>query len=515
MTPPRSPLLPSEAPLVDAIVEALESAHVGFVITIDGGEVPLMLYVNGAAVRILGRSREEVATRSVFEYIAPEDLPRVIEMRERRLRDEPIETSLVLTIVRGDGERRLLDIGLHPVELDGRRASVIFFTDVTERRRLQEQLIQTEQLAAVGTLATGIAHEINNPLTYVLLNLAFVDRELPKVREGDGRMDDVVRRLDEAREGAERVAHIVRGLRTFARPAEEEVEPVDVARALSSAVKMAANELRHRARLTLAIEPVPPVLANEARLGQVFLNLLVNAAQAIPEGRAQENEVGVTVACDGGRVVVEVRDTGQGIPEALQERIFEPFFTTKPRGVGTGLGLSICRRIVSTFGGDIGVASRPGAGSTFRVELPTTARAAAGTRPGLAAGSSVPIAAPAVRPRLLIVDDEPGVAASLGRDLASDHDVTIASTGREALERLLGGEFDRVLCDLLMPEMTGMDLHAEVARRRPGLEARMVFMTGGPFTPRAERFLTEVANPRLQKPLDGDAVRSLARRISQ
>jgi CheY-like chemotaxis protein len=231
----------------------------------------------------------------------------------------------------------------------------------------------------------------------------------------------------------------------------------------------------------------------------VFLNLLINAAQAIPEGNADGNEVKIATYPEGrDHVVVEISDTGQGIPESVKQRLFTPFFTTKPVGVGTGLGLSICHRIVTSLGGTISVESQEGRGATFRVVLPVAA--------GVTADEPTPAPEPARpfrRGRVLVVDDEAMIRRSIARSLGTQHDVTTAASGREALELLVAGErFDMIFCDLMMPEMTGMELHAVLMMTAPEQASHMVFLTGGAFTESARRFLSDVPNVALDKPFD-------------
>jgi CheY-like chemotaxis protein/anti-sigma regulatory factor (Ser/Thr protein kinase) len=246
--------------------------------------------------------------------------------------------------------------------------------------------------------------------------------------------------------------------------------------------------------------PVPQVEGSATRFEQVFVNLLVNAAQAVPDGDVAANEVKVSVFLQADRVVVEVSDTGVGIAPETLGRVFDPFFTTKPRGVGTGLGLPISRGIVTSAGGDITVESVPGRGSTFRVALPALGTEELASAPA----HTPPRAAPVERARLLVVDDEPLVADMLRRALSDVHDVTVATDARTALEYLTSGEppYDLVFCDLLMPFMSGMDLYDELRSRGGGIEERIVFMTGGAFTERASQFLAQVPNRKLSKPFD-------------
>jgi CheY-like chemotaxis protein len=312
----------------------------------------------------------------------------------------------------------------------------------------------------------------------------------------------------EARQGGERVRKIVRGLKAFSRADEERRAALDVRQVLDVAASMANNEIVHRARLVKDFGDAPAVFADEAQLGQVFINLLVNAAQAIPEGHAEANEIRISTWSDGaGRAVVEVRDTGPGMSPEVQARVFDPFFTTKPIGVGTGLGLSICHGIIAGLGGEITVASEPGRGTIFRVALPA---ASAVQAPEKAKTKGAWTAK--TRGRILVIDDDAMVAKALSRVL-DDHDVTVLTDAREARERLARGErFDLIFCDLMMPEMTGMDLHAEISRTIPGLCDRMIFVSGGAFTPTAMEFLARVPNERIDKPFDPEHIRSVAQR---
>jgi len=253
---------------------------------------------------------------------------------------------------------------------------------------------------------------------------------------------------------------------------------------------------------------VPPVDANESRLGQVFLNLLVNAAQAIPDGRADENEITVTTRLDSiGRVVVDIADTGAGMSPDVMTRLFTPFFTTKPMGLGTGLGLSICHRLVSAIGGEITIESVLGKGTTFHVALPASSEMESHSTPAAAAPSPMESHR---RGRILVIDDDGGILNVVTRVLSADHECHTMRSGTEALDRIRQGErFDVILCDLMMPVLTGMDLFAELSRIDQHQAARVVFLTGGAFTTKAREFLSQVTNPRLEKPFDLSALKNL------
>ncbi len=385
--------------------------------------------------------------------------------------------------------------------------------DVSVSARLQARLMLADRMASVGTLAAGVAHEINNPLTYVIASLEYASRLVEQPPSGDINAAAEARArlrysLSQAREGADRVRQIVKNLRTFSRGDEDRRGPVIVEDVIESSIDMAWNEIRHRARLVREFHPVPAVEANEARLGQVFLNLLINAAQAIPEGRVDDNRVRVVTRAEGDRVVVEISDTGRGIAPEHLPRIFDPFFTTKPVGEGTGLGLSICHGIVTALGGEISVESTPDRGSTFRVLLPPSRSLRPERSP------SAPPAPPGRRARLLLVDDEANLRASLRQILVSDHDVVDVGSGAEVLDRLRKGErYDVILCDLMMPEMSGIDLFEAIATHDEPLSRRVIFLTGGAFTPRAQEFMARVPNLRLEKPFDIDDLLRYIRKV--
>jgi signal transduction histidine kinase len=241
------------------------------------------------------------------------------------------------------------------------------------RRNEGAKIAQTERLAALGTLAAGLAHEINNPLTYVLLQLAQAVRLLPTLvtDENRARVEQIEMLVRGSLEGAERIRSIMSGMRTFSRTDDGGTRRVDVRVPLDAAIKLVGNEIRHRARLIRTYDDPPAVVANEGRLGQVFLNLLTNALHAIPEGNAAGNEIRVTArAGEAGSLVVEIADTGCGIPAHLLPRIFEPYFSTKPIGQGTGLGLSISHSIITSFDGTMAVDSEVDRGTTFRIVIP-------------------------------------------------------------------------------------------------------------------------------------------------
>jgi signal transduction histidine kinase/CheY-like chemotaxis protein len=391
---------------------------------------------------------------------------------------------------------------------------------VRERRLMQETLAKTDRLASIGRLSASVAHEINNPLSYIITNTHFATEQLSDFVDGklsveELRADasDIVAALTDSCEGAERVRKIVADLKSQARGDDASPKPTDVGAAVTAAVKLVSKDARERATLVVDMPDLPLVTANEGRLVQVLVNLLTNALQALPERPHDENRIEVSGRLEGARVVVDVRDNGMGIGPKTLRHLFEPFFTTKPQGEGTGLGLFLCHSIVKSFGGDIGVQTKVGEGSTFSIRLRQAEADASLATP--AAASDAPDSA-RHRGRLLVVDDEVPLGRALGRQLGRRHDVVVVSEGSQALALLRrDSAFDVVLCDVMMPGVSGIDVFQNAKAECPGLERRFLFMTGGTFTEGARRFIAQSGVPRLDKPLDLRVVeREIERRIA-
>jgi len=370
-----------------------------------------------------------------------------------------------------------------------------------ERTEFEQQLMVSERMASVGLLAAGVAHEINNPLASLLGNLSLALPALSsivQVSEEPADLTGVLDHISAAHEAAERIRDVVSDLKLFARGEDDSRSAVDVEKVLKTTLRMAENETRHRCTIITEFGAVPPVAANESRLGQVFLNLIVNAAQSIDEGHAADNNIIVkTLVAPEDRVMVLIRDTGSGMSFEATQDLFVPFYTTKPRGVGTGIGLTICHRIVSSFDGTIAVESTEGIGTEFRVYLPV-----AGSDPVTEAPVPAPTA-PARRASILVIDDEPMIVRLVAKVLQTDHDVTITTRARDALDLITSGQrFDLIFCDLMMPEMSGMDFHEMLHQVAPDQVPRVVFLSGGAFTTRAQRFLMENDTTMIEKPFD-------------
>ncbi|MEO8178213.1 MAG: ATP-binding protein [Deltaproteobacteria bacterium] len=475
--------------------------------------------LNPSWTRTLGWTAEELMSRPSAEFVHPEDREATLAGR-RQLAAGGVLGPLTNRYLCKDGTYRWFEwrSGAHV----DRRLVYAVARDITEQKltevqlaeakereaKLERQLVFADRMASVGTLAAGVAHEVNNPLAYVSANISLMLDSLHELGSEvfSPRLPELCEMAVAVQEGAERIRKTVRGLKTFSRAEQERRTVIELRPLLELSINMAFNEIRHRARLVKDYGPTPPVEADEARLGQVFINLLVNAAQAIPEGRSDGNEIRVvTSTSTAGRAVIEVRDTGVGIPTHLISRIFDPFFTTKPVGAGTGLGLSICHSIVSALGGEITVTSQERAGTVFRLELPAATGVPA---------AAVVVAAPKkalARARVLVLDDEPAIGSVLRRILC-DHDVTLLTTAQEALQLLASGNhFDVILSDLMMPGMSGMEFHAELTRTFPQLVERVVFISGGAFSPNATAFLEQAQIQCIEKPFDARSVLRLVR----
>jgi PAS domain S-box-containing protein len=455
---------------------------------------------------LLGYDPREIGT-SFADWAAlahPDDRERVRAELVAHLKGDVPQLDTRYRMKARDGTWRWLHSRGRVVERDasGRATSVAgTHADVTALEDLHRRLFAATRLASVGTLAAGVAHEINNPLTYLTANLTVATEQLSGAEPLEARREDLRELLEEARDGAGRIAAIVRSMRALGGPERGgEAREVDVRAELLAALQMVRNQLVQRARLEIAVaEDLPRTRARTNELGRVFLNLLVNAAQAIPEGSPEEHRISVTARSRGESIVVEVVDTGAGIAPELRERIFEPFFTTKPVGVGTGLGLSIATSIVESAGGTVEVESEVGHGATFRVVLPA-ARVEAAPVPG---GEARPGPAAPARRRVLVIDDEPLVRRALERQLEAFHQVDVIDSASEALVRIEGGErWDAILCDLMMTGTDGMAFYEALEERHPDLCPHVAFVTGGVFGDRATRFVAAHDVPVVAKPVE-------------
>ncbi|HEY0190981.1 MAG TPA: ATP-binding protein, partial [Kofleriaceae bacterium] len=444
-------------------------------------------------------------------HLHPEDRPVVMALFATVRTMPPQHPSEVIEMrFRGaDGSWRSCEVWGLLIVLAGRRTVIAAARDVTERKRMRAKLLVTDRMASLGTLAAGIAHEINNPLAYVTGNLEAMAETLAATeRPTAGQRRELRAAIEDARDGAERVRRIVLGLRSFSRSEDEQRKPLALDGVLEAAIRMTSNELRHRAVLVRELGPAPMVVADDGRLTQVFINLLVNAAHAIPEGHTADNRITVRTRTDANqRAVIEIEDTGCGIAPEVQARVFDPFFTTKDVGEGTGLGLSICHGIISGLGGQISLESAAsGTGTVVRIVLPPAPELPVVV--AVAPEPSAPIVA-ARRPRVLLVDDELMVAQTMERLLRRDYDLTIALCGQDALDHIARGtRFDAIVSDVMMPNMTGLELYDHLQTVDPGQARRLIFLSGGAFTLQTRDRLDHIGAAQLEKPVTAKQLRA-------
>lgn len=481
------------------------------------------LFLNPAALAQLGLAPDtDLIGREIFDQVEEDYVPAVRERIESMIRTGQPAPVRDIHFRRANGELLVGEVASIPAIFDGKQAIISIIREVGEQRRIQSQLFLADRLATVGTLAVGVAHEINNPLSWVMGNLGLLADEFDnqvRMREQPGHNPTAVAAsrarvrelLGRAQEGTERVRRIVQDLGRLGRPDDGEPQAIDVHALLDSSIEIADVQIRHRARLTREYRASGFVRGSEARLGQVFLNLLVNAGQAIEPGAPRSNQVRVTTCdLDDGRIEIAISDTGAGMTEAVCQRIFEPFYTTKPVGEGSGIGLAISHSIVTALGGEIVVDSELGSGTRFRVLL-QRAEADVPSRPGKVVredsdadrSGGTPVA------RILVVDDEP-LIREMVCDALSSHQVTAVATGREAIELIAAQDWELILCDMVLPEISGLEVYREIERLRPELLPKLVFMTGGDVSGRSPRLPDGGRVRRLEKPFSIKSLRALA-----
>jgi signal transduction histidine kinase len=447
------------------------------------------------------------------------------EFRTAQRRNSRLATIPVV-VVSADGSSHAAAISAEaflrkPFDTANLLATIERVLSEDERRRSSTQWRQVERLASLGRVAAGIGHEINNPLSFVLLNVSHAHDRLRALQERDSSSDpaqanavartelsgaireelrEVQETLTDSLVGLERIREIVRNLQILTRTPDGSLEAVQIEAVLDESIAMARNHIQHRALITKRFGAVPRIRGNAGSLGQVFLNLLMNAAQAIPEGGAVHNEISIVTSFDGVGVLVEIGDTGRGIAADALPHIFDPLFTTKSTNEGTGLGLAISQQIIKEHGGRLAIESEPGCGTVCSVYLP-----AVSVSEGLPTPAKAPqgfmASRPARRGRVLVIDDEPMIGRTVTRVLADVHDVVAVQDAREAFDRLAAGEwFDLVLCDLLMPNISGPEVHDTFVSRWPSLLPRLVFISGGAFGAESVAFLKRTLCPLLYKP---------------
>jgi PAS domain S-box-containing protein len=468
--------------------------------------------INSAGARVFGKTPGDVIGKDDTELFSAESARQIME-HDRQVTTSG-KTQIYEEIGSALGETHtFLSTKAPHRDHQGSIIGIIGIArDITERKqaevqlqRQREALYQSEKLATMGQLLAGVAHELNNPLSVVMGQAALLRQSVRNKSQAE--------RAGKIVQAAERCARIVNNFLALARQRPPERHPVQVNQVAREAVELLAYPLRVdsvEVEFQLAAE-VPVMRADAHQLHQIVVNLVSNAHQAMREVEGPRRlTVATGVVVGGERVWLEVRDTGPGISTELEGRLFEPFFTTKPPGVGTGLGLSLCQGIVEGHGGWIGVVRGAGPGAAFRVELPVKG-------PGeevAVAPARTPVLVRGVR--ILVVDDEPGIAGVLAEVLQLDgHVVETVGNGEVALARLAEGKYDLILSDIRMPELDGPSLYWTIERRDPRLLQRMIFLTGDTLSPGTRQFLEKTGVPCLAKPFALSDVREIVQQVLQ
>jgi len=391
-----------------------------------------------------------------------------------------------------------------------------------ERKRSEEfrtRLHHADRLVALGNLAAGICHEINNPMAWLLANMEFLREQVQRlpVDASPDVLRDCLEMIDESETGLQRIARTASALRDYARLNSDAAEDVDLNRVLRDSAQIAGHDARHRAEIRVELgEGLPLIRGDAAALQQVFINLIMNATQALDEAQTERATIRVLSAVQGGEVLGAIEDSGPGIPESLRSEIFAPFFTTKTRGHGTGLGLPIARDIVMQFGGNLSVGDSELGGARFEVRLPVQ------RPPPVDAGQrsvDLPLTQAVDEVRVLVIDDEPSILRMIKRSLRN-YNVDVAETVDAGLALVSTTEYHAVLCDLNLRPRSGADFHDALSEHHPHMMGRLTFMTGGAVAPGLRRFekdadvswlrkpfsrrdLLEVVRPRLKDPPSG------------
>ena len=446
-----------------------------------------------AELATFGALVEELAVRFADPHTFATRWRELVRRREEASWDELEMTRPVRKVLERFARPVLSDDGAHIGWLE-------VYRDITAQRLIQSKLFQTEKMAALGQLVSGIAHELNNPLTSIMgYAQLLLGRRLGSERNADARM---------IYQEADRAGRIVKNLLVFGRETKPERQPVDLNEIVVRTLSLRSYELKVE-NISVEFQPdpgLPPILADSTQLQQIVLNLLVNAEQAIQQAHGHGHIRIRTRLLSAVRLALEVADDGPGIPPEIASRIFDPFFTTKAVGVGTGLGLSIVYGIVQEHGGEVSVKNALGSGATFTVELPVVTGTPPGAAPELPSLALVSSAEPGrqarARPeRILVVEDEPTVAQLIADVLGEENRlVQTVLDSREGLDRVTRHDYDLVILDLKMPHLDGQAFYRALARTGSAAARRIVFVTGDTLTPHTLEFLEEVGLPYLAKP---------------
>jgi PAS domain S-box-containing protein len=460
---------------------------------------------NPAATELAGRAADKLVGRSLHDLCPKLQHCSTSLLENKRVVERLFDTAGEFHLVRGQGEQMLCEGSATLVDYHQRPVMQMNAREITGRKKMEQQLRQAEKLSALGQLVAGVAHELNNPLAVVMGYAQILSKHKTleeKVRK------DLLKILHES----ERAAKIVRNLLTFARPREPHMTVVDVNRLVADALETREIQV-HSAQVQVLrrLAPDLPVTKADAdQIEQVMANLMANAIQAL-DNHLGKRVIEVTTEKRGDKIRIAVADTGPGIPLQILDRIFDPFFTTKGPGKGTGLGLSICYSIMEEHKGKIWVESEVGKGARFIAELPIVSCHDA-VNEGDGAGNDHDSDPEAPQRRILIVDDEPGIVDVLQEVLGnSGYRIETASNGAKALNRIASQDYDLIISDLCMPEMSGEKLHATLREHYPHLLDRIIFVTGDTVSAGSRSFLEKSGARWLSKPFNISEIERMVR----
>lgn len=491
----------------------MEQAGCGISIINGDGKV---IEINKEVEKTLRKSPEDITGKYIYDFI-PKDQHPHIESLIKKLMVQDTKATNELHLVNDAGEKILIDFSAAPLKISDERLIILMYVDITERAQFRLQAIVNDKLASVGVLASGVAHEINNPIAWVLANLMQMKNTIhtlqtevaisknahseaasltPKLKTLFLEFEEMV---NDSIQGANRVQNIVQDLIGFTRVSHEDIDLINVHDVIDSALNIASPHYKYKALLEKKFEEnLPNIHVNSGKLHQVILNFILNAAQAIPDGKQEENKIKIITAFEDEKVRIDISDTGCGIPSDNLAKIYQPFFTTEAESGGIGLGLSICYEIIRNLNGTVQINTKINEGTTFSIFLPLGNTLLQQTEKNQFTPTNIS------KKNILIIESEINLLNSLQRFLSTHHDVTTAVGGKAGLELLMKEDriFDVILCDLAMPDVDGADIYYALQKQSPSITNHMIFIENGDYEAKLNDFINQEPVSCLKKPLD-------------
>jgi PAS domain S-box-containing protein len=440
---------------------------------------------------------------------------------EIQISNQDRSDSIPFEVMVASGRSKEIDLG---VLIVGRDLSERMEIE-KQRRILERRLYQADKLASLGQITAGIAHDINNPLAWAISNLSLLEAYIAPlqklvseyrgqgIKSGSGADAEILKEIDEnlidlvkeSVQGVRRIRDIIRDLKMFSRIDVAQEAMTDINEALETSLRMVRNQVDQRAKLVKKYDKLPETYINFGKIGQVFLNLLTNAVRSFETLDVEQNVITLRTWAEGDEIFAGIRDNGRGIPPELQQKIFEPFYTGSTSEGGTGLGLTIAMDALKILGGGLELSSEVGVGTEFTVRIPVLPC----LNDLVKVAEKKPSVPPLHRPKILIVDDEAALVRSLKRSLARRWNVLTACSVDDAVKILAETSVEAILCDVMIPGKSGTTLFAQTKKLYPGLERRIIFMTGGVFAEQEKAVLDNISNPIIEKPFDMEEIENL------